>query len=222
MKQFQKTKQRVLKNPDYRNQLMCSINTPSSFSSVETKPTILSLFNKEKFKNILNAFKDPGPLIPPVNRFGNLGIYFCDQIFNILLEPTEYKINYKTHFCNGIWGTGKTKFGEILANTEYLNESATKDAVFPYLFYNAQTKYLKITSLSFAQRVESEIQNLKDSKPSKLDFICNQKDFATQYNAFWKEISTEELEEVLTPEDKKFKCGLKTIFFKLMGNILFF
>lgn len=185
------------------------------------KPTILSLFNKEKFNIKLNAFEDPGVSIPPVNRFGNLGIYFCDQIFNILLEPTEYKINYKTHFCNGIWGTGKTKFGEILANTKYLDESDTKDAVFPRLFCNAQTKYLKITSLSYAQRVEEEIQKLKDGKPSKLGFLCNPQDFTTQYNDFWNEISTEKLKENLSPEDKKFKCGLKTIYFKLMGNILF-
>lgn len=144
--------------------------------STKRKGTIISYFqkNQQSFSAFINKFKDDYNRYPSVNRSRLLGLFFFEQIQNILLKanPESQQFNYQTHFCNGLYGSGKTKFACILADHAYLNDPTTMQKVLPHVIHNAPPDYNPQCNFDFHGALEKQFQILQNDKSqSCLNFL---------------------------------------------------
>lgn len=154
------------------------------------------------FDDSMKKFKDNIDLVSPVNGYRNLAIFFYDEIINILIQQDKnlYQFSFKTHFCNGVYGVGKTKFGHTLENKDgYLDEAETRSKIWENIkkiIDDIDPQEKKKNS----DRLKHEFNLLKNGESKSLFsflFIHGQKNIEL--------------------DDYSFESVFKILFYKLMG-----
>ena len=172
------------------------------------KKTIALLLKEQKdqFVEVMGKFSDTTLRNSPVNGYYNLAKYCYEQIINILIEKNEElnQFYYTTHFCNGIFGVGKTKFGETLANESgYLNEKETVNRIWEHIETIIDDLAVQ-DMMIFAPLLEKEIKSLEEKQPCQFSFLFQNPKVSQGV------------------QKGSFKNHIKYIFLKLMGLFLAF